>query len=640
MKKEQILNNKQRIIDMKKILVIFSGYNQRAVIAFLRILKINNVSDYCIVAIENDDIFKTEYRDKVIITRKSKELTKDSFTWMLNEIKDRTGAEQLTIVPSTEGLIRFVLDNREAFLNIGCSIPVVEKRLYETISDKYTFYKMCQKSGMLVPKVFDFPKEFTDKYVAKARKYTSVSGHKLAPVLVNCEDDHRKFLGENEKELFFCEEYIEGKSIYLLFYFTKSGEVIKFSQINYVQQNGGGSMIAAECASVHEEDIANRYIEMLKKSDFTGLIMIELRQNSNGYYMIEANPRLWGPMQLLVDAHVTILEAFLMDNGFINSIPEYKIDTKALYYWSTGIEDICFTNKSCSLLEGSDRFFEDMVKYRYYDLYNREDTKNIFYKEAALKYGNTLLELYLCSGKHSGYQKLNKELEIIVTPEKAGVIFSKYEYERLDYILRHVKLSNKKIADIGCNTGFFSFESIKKNAKSVDCYEGNRAHAGFVKLAGNIYKGNIRVFEEYFDFEGNERDYDIVLCLNVIHHLGDDFLKADNMDNAKHRMISCINAMAFYSRTLVLQFGFNWMGDPHKCLFEKGTKTEMIEYLKTNTESCWNITSIGVATGSKNCVEYKELDGLNIERDDTLGEFLNRPIFIMESKRCRLQGAC
>ncbi len=35
---------------MKNMLVIFSGYNQRAVIAFLRVLTINRICDYVIIA--------------------------------------------------------------------------------------------------------------------------------------------------------------------------------------------------------------------------------------------------------------------------------------------------------------------------------------------------------------------------------------------------------------------------------------------------------------------------------------------------------------------------------------------------------------------------------------------------------------
>jgi hypothetical protein len=35
---------------------------------------------------------------------------------------------------------------------------------------------------------------------------------------------------------------------------------------------------------------------------FYGLVMIEVKEYDNQFYMIEANPRLWGPSQLILDA--------------------------------------------------------------------------------------------------------------------------------------------------------------------------------------------------------------------------------------------------------------------------------------------------------------------------------------------------
>ena len=50
------------------MIVIFSGYNQRAVIAFLRCLTKNHIEEYVIVAASNQDtILKTKYKDKIFM---------------------------------------------------------------------------------------------------------------------------------------------------------------------------------------------------------------------------------------------------------------------------------------------------------------------------------------------------------------------------------------------------------------------------------------------------------------------------------------------------------------------------------------------------------------------------------------------
>ena len=57
------------------MIVVFSGYNQRAVVAFLRTLEKNKVESFRIIASgDSDSILKTNYKEKVIYTRKKKKL--------------------------------------------------------------------------------------------------------------------------------------------------------------------------------------------------------------------------------------------------------------------------------------------------------------------------------------------------------------------------------------------------------------------------------------------------------------------------------------------------------------------------------------------------------------------------------------
>ncbi|MCB0752603.1 MAG: hypothetical protein KDC52_14120 [Ignavibacteriae bacterium] len=81
---------------------------------------------------------------------------------------------------------------------------------------------------------------------------------------------------------------------------------------------------------------------------------------------------------------------------------------------------------------------------------------------------------------------------------------------------------------------------------------------------------------------------------------------------------------------LVIQIGFNWKGDIRFPLFENGTKGEMINYLKSNISKKWEISKIGIAEQIENKIEYKSLSNNNIVRNDRLGEFLNRPLFVLK----------
>ena len=90
--------------------------------------------------------------------------------------------------------------------------------------------------------------------------------------------------------------------------------------------------------------------------------------------------------------------------------------------------------------------------------------------------------------------------------------------------------------------------------------------------------------------------------------------------------------MVYTAHLMAFQMGFNWCGDKNKCLFEKGEKRELEEFIETNTSDYWDILNIGIAEKNNGRVKYSMLNETNNHRIDELGEFLNRPLFIMQSK--------
>ncbi len=244
-----------------------------------------------------------------------------------------------------------------------------------------------------------------------------------------------------------------------------------------------------------------------------------------------------------------------------------------------------------------------------------------------------LKELYMESSKHSNYQSVPFNLKKIL-PQEQITTESRYDEARLKYISSKIDFANKKILDIGGNTGFFTFEALRAGAEHVDYYEGNSTHAKFVKIASKVLKceKDVTVFPEYYAFDQDKREYDIAFCLNVIHHLGDDFMSRTDMESAKKEMISCINNLADIADMMIFQMGFNWCGNRNQCLFQNGTKTEMKQFLSRGTAACWDIIACGVAERNNESIIYRDMDADNTIRIDSLGEFLNRPIFIMKSK--------
>ena len=245
-----------------------------------------------------------------------------------------------------------------------------------------------------------------------------------------------------------------------------------------------------------------------------------------------------------------------------------------------------------------------------------------------------LVELYNRSTKHSSYQMLPSALRSLFKADEL-ITRSRHERERLDFIRSAVDFTDKRVLDIGANTGYFSFEAIDAGAAEVVAYEGNSNHATFVEQAGALTKYHIDVRAESYPFVVDTvNHYDIVLLLNIVHHLGDDYGDAEvDKSDAKAQMLHGVNNLSFNCRTMVFQMGFNWKGNRNDGLFENGTKRELIQYVREGIEGYWTVESVGVAQRRGGIVAYEEVDEHNIERDDALGEFLNRPLFVMKSVR-------
>lgn len=245
-----------------------------------------------------------------------------------------------------------------------------------------------------------------------------------------------------------------------------------------------------------------------------------------------------------------------------------------------------------------------------------------------------LKTLFGRASKHSNYQILPECLKTFLD-DKDIEVKSRYEKERLDYILSQLNPSGKSILDIGGNTGYFTFEMLARAAKRVNYYEGNQAHAEFVKVAADLlnFSGKINIFNEYFNFSGNSAlHYDIVLLLNVLHHVGDDYGDENlSIEKAKEQIIESINYFKDKTEYLVFQLGFCWKGNRSTLLFEKGTKEEMIDFIKAGTRKDWIIKEIAIPEKRDEKIGYLPLNDENIKRSDALGEFLNRPLFIMKS---------
>ncbi len=618
---------------MKKSIVIFSGFNTRAVIAFVRTLEKNNIKYGIIAKSKEDEIFQTDYSTKVKYIRQTTQFELGDLLVGLNFLKKDLNVDECMVAPSTEALNRFFLDNINVFKNINCFMPLVNKNLYETISDKLNFCNICKKYNIRIPYEYEIVDESVLPLVAKPKKYFSSKGEIYAPCIINTKVELIDFINKYNKDDFYYQEYIEGRCIYLLYYFDKNGKVFKFSQENFIQQEAGKSMIYAKTSDYHKKDISLKFEELFLKENFRGMVMVELKVQQEDSIMIEANPRFWGPSQLFVDANYNFFEFLLYDYGYLKCHNKKTIQRNINYFWNDGILDNINTREKLSFYNYTKQKFinekKNLVKN---EIFNRKDTINL-YKGKQMTKIEQLKKMYANTSKHSNYQILPTELENFLSSKEVDTK-SRNEKIRLDYFLKNVDIKNKTILDIGGNTGYFTFEFLSNGAKSVEYYEGNKEHAEFVKLASEVIEreNQVQVYNEYYNFDKNDK-FDVILLLNVLHHIGDDFGNDElSREKALEKIIEHLNHILKQTNILVFQLGFNWKGDISLPLFEHGTKKELIDFITANLDEKYEIVKVGIAEKADNEIVFNDLNKSNIKRDDSLGEFLNRPIFIIRAK--------
>jgi len=252
-----------------------------------------------------------------------------------------------------------------------------------------------------------------------------------------------------------------------------------------------------------------------------------------------------------------------------------------------------------------------------------------------------LRNLYLQRSKHASYQLVHP-LVAPHMPAGDGLPAGKLEVERQAYFERTLTLKDARVLDIGANTGYFSFGALQSGASHVTCYEGNLDHAAFVAYAAEMagLADRLTMHACYFDFQQPfdqsidlliDAPFDVTYCLNVLHHLGDDFGDhALDMSAARTQMLRCLNDLAAITRTLMLQLGFNWKGDIRYPLFEGGEKAALIDFVTGGSAAHWRLDEVTVPDPVSRI--YEPVSAANLPRNNRIGEFMNRPLFKLRSR--------
>lgn len=329
--------------DNDKSFLVFSGGNDRAILAFLRALRRCGKRASIVARTLDDKILRTQFHRDVRCIRDSHALDMDVFTNCVSRVREYTGNGTLVVLPSTEYFNDFILQHRDEVEKLGCQVPLTDAFTYRLLTAKRSATDLFLAEGFNVPDEYPNTARLELPIVAKPLCNVSSEGKSLYPKLLVTPRQLDAFHAAHRLDEYFFQEYVSGKSLYLLFYLSRDGKFeLKSSQRNLLQQPEGKSMLFAESSDFHQSPSATRMINLLRKHGFWGLGMIEVIQTKDRLVFIEMNPRIWGPIQFCIDQRQPLLESFIGDalhedpSRFIAKSP-YAKNRTTKYFWLGGL---------------------------------------------------------------------------------------------------------------------------------------------------------------------------------------------------------------------------------------------------------------------------------------------------------------
>lgn len=306
--------NKSSSGNSNPIFVLFSGHNDRAIIALCRFFSMKEI-DFCIICSSGKDlIFKTTWANKILFSRIDLNIDIDIFRIVSESLRENYGDLFYPVYcPTTEFINQFVLNNKKTISKLGWTINLPDADVYSSLTNKFLSKEIIKK--IIEIKIPDELSWDNLKTPCVLKPISNIFDGKINyPLLCRSKEDLIIALKEINPINWFSQKIIDGQSYYLCAYLTRDGQSTHFWQQNLLQQPSGKSMLLARSVINPGIDLSFLF-EKLHEMGYYGPFMMEVIQDEkDDFYYIEINPRFWGPLQLALDACPDILNLFVNDS--------------------------------------------------------------------------------------------------------------------------------------------------------------------------------------------------------------------------------------------------------------------------------------------------------------------------------------
>ena len=350
--------------------IIFSGHNERAVVAICRFFESIRCKFHIVARHDADAIFQTQWVDHVLLRRPSLNLSVELFAEIYNAV--HAMGDVPCICPTSEFLNRFLLDNEDEIRGQGWVWLLPSLDVYIRLSNK-------DRSPIFIEQLIGMhaPREQKKGHwqapcVLKPRNNID-NGKVLYPIIVSSKEELDQLLGKIQQYAWFSQQWIEGQSLYLCAYLDQFGDWDAFWQENLLQQPGGKSMVLARTSTNPGVNVTH-LMSALHRIGYRGPFMMEILKDSSGdLYFIEVNPRFWGPLDLARRACPSLLKRYFNDMNGLRMPKMEEMDNRVhMYAWAFGAK-----GGQLKVYPGASSLTHDeiMSLLKEHDVYSYSDTQ-------------------------------------------------------------------------------------------------------------------------------------------------------------------------------------------------------------------------------------------------------------------------
>jgi hypothetical protein len=296
---------------MSRVLILFSGHNDRAVVALCRALTARGLPFALVSSGPEDPILRTQYASRIAMVREDRRVDLALF----ERIRAALGSRQPVYASTTEFINSFVLDHHASLQAMGWHVPLPPPAVYRQLTSKHDSAAVIQQlCGIGAPPPLEHAR--ADAPCVFKPRHNLAGGQVLYPALCLDSAAVQEARARCPADRWFVQRYIDGQSHYLCAMLAHDGRACAVWQVNLLQQPQGKSIVLARTGHNPGVD-AEALLTGLHRLGYAGPLMIEFLQTADGQlHYIETNPRFWGPLQLAVDACPALMDLYLEELGW------------------------------------------------------------------------------------------------------------------------------------------------------------------------------------------------------------------------------------------------------------------------------------------------------------------------------------